>query len=278
MATINRLTVFGICSLMGIVTLTSFLSKRFPSSSTAKRYGFKWTVPLIGVEVGLLFSGMELVYLVCAIVFYAAYFPTKHYMMNNIFIIVFCIHVVTLIKNERYRIGAILLIGLLLYMAISMATKSHIKITSLFLINLILSAYFSLIGVGTFTRYLSELLNTHYGFNLITAFSPAEKIIEAQQGTAAVDDMKTESASTASARDEETRTHEIIVNHRRAQRADQCFICIADDLRPTTSLLCCGLPCHMKCMVVWYASKPDLVGHEQCPHCFQNIPEPTYSQ
>lgn len=111
--TVN-LILSGYFSLMGVGTLTSFLSKMFPSSKTATRYGFKRTFPLIG-EVDLLFSGIELVYLVIAIAFSAAYFQTKHYMLNNIFGIVFCVHALERISIGSYKIGAILLVGLFFY-------------------------------------------------------------------------------------------------------------------------------------------------------------------
>lgn len=74
-------------SLVGVGTLTSFLSKLFPSRKNANRFGLKRHLPLLG-EIDMLFSGMEFLYLLAAIEFSVAYFQTKHYMLNNIFGIV----------------------------------------------------------------------------------------------------------------------------------------------------------------------------------------------
>jgi minor histocompatibility antigen H13 len=101
-------------SLVGVGTLTSFLSKLFPSGKNATRYGFKRTVPLLG-EIDMLFSGLEFLYLLAAIAFSVAYFQTKHYMLNNIFGIVFCVHALERISIGSYKIGAILLVGLFFY-------------------------------------------------------------------------------------------------------------------------------------------------------------------
>lgn len=83
--------------------------------------------------------------------------------------------------------------------------------------------------------------------------------------------------SSSSAREDEDRIHDIIVNHRRSLRADHCFICMDDNIRPTMTLLCCGQPCHIKCMEKWYASKPNFIGREKCPQCTQEIPEPVFA-
>eukprot|EP01033_Poteriospumella_lacustris_P003495 gene3495-2582_t len=121
----------------------------------------------------------------------------------------------------------------------------------------------------------SVLRSESVGTLKAAAFAPPETANEEQQETAAAEEeVNNTSTSTVSARDEEERAHEIVVNHRRTQRADQCFICMDDNIRPTISLLCCGQPCHIKCMEKWYASKPNLVGREKCPQCTQEIPEP----
>lgn len=101
-------------SCVGVATLTSFLSKLFPSSKNATRFGFKRKFAWIG-EVDLLFSGLEILYLLASIAFSVAYFKTKHYMLNNIFGIVFCVHALERISIGSYKIGAILLVGLFFY-------------------------------------------------------------------------------------------------------------------------------------------------------------------
>lgn len=102
-------------SLVGVITLTGSLSKfvvRFVPSQS--RYGFKRTFPLIG-EVDALLNPAELISLVVSIAFSALYFKTKHYMMNNILGISFCIQSIERISLGSYKIGAILLGGLFFY-------------------------------------------------------------------------------------------------------------------------------------------------------------------
>jgi minor histocompatibility antigen H13 len=102
-------------SLVGVFTLTNALSK-FASQfvTSPKKYGFKKTFPVIG-DVNLLFNSAELVCLAISIVFAVFYFKTKHYMMNNILGISFCLQSIESISIGSYKIGAILLVGLFFY-------------------------------------------------------------------------------------------------------------------------------------------------------------------
>lgn len=102
-------------SVAGVFTLTSSFSK-FVSiilTSTTK-YGFKTKLPLLG-ELNCLFTFAELVCLVLSIIFSVFYFKTKHYLMNNILGISFCIQSIERISIGSYKIGSILLIGLFFY-------------------------------------------------------------------------------------------------------------------------------------------------------------------
>ncbi|RYH30246.1 hypothetical protein EON65_05790 [archaeon] len=102
-------------SLVGVLTLTGSLSKFVSQFLTnPARFGFKQKFPLIG-EVDALFTFAELVSLMISIIFSAVYFKTKHFMMNNILGISFCIQSIERISLGSYKIGAILLIGLFFY-------------------------------------------------------------------------------------------------------------------------------------------------------------------
>lgn len=102
-------------SIVGVATLTGTVSKfvvQFVPSQS--RYGFKRSFPLIG-EIDALLNPAELISLVLSIIFSAQYFRTKHYMMNNILGISFCIQSIERISMGSYKIGAILLVGLFFY-------------------------------------------------------------------------------------------------------------------------------------------------------------------
>ena len=80
-------------SLAGVVTLTStfspFVSEFIPGT---KKQGFKKTFPLIG-EIDLTFTRAEQFCLVLSVGFAYAYYVSKHYMLNNVFGISFCVQV-----------------------------------------------------------------------------------------------------------------------------------------------------------------------------------------
>jgi minor histocompatibility antigen H13 len=111
--TVN-LVLAGYFGLVGTFTMTNFLSKLFPSPKTAARFGFKKKFPYIG-EVDLLFSLQEIFYLILSVIFSLFYLKTKHYMLNNIFGIIFCVSALERISIGSYKIGAILLVGLFFY-------------------------------------------------------------------------------------------------------------------------------------------------------------------
>mmetsp|Transcript_15671 Transcript_15671/g.26149 ORF Transcript_15671/g.26149 Transcript_15671/m.26149 type:complete len:373 (+) Transcript_15671:101-1219(+) len=102
-------------SVVGIFALTGSFSGFVSHYITSKtQYGFKKTFPLVG-EIDCLVTPAEILCLILSTIFSAVYFQTKHYMMNNIFGICFCIQSIERISIGSYKIGAILLIGLFFY-------------------------------------------------------------------------------------------------------------------------------------------------------------------
>lgn len=102
-------------SAIGVYTLTNTFAPmitRIISSPT--KYGFKKTFPLIG-SIDALFTVAELISLFFAIVFSIVYFRTKHYLLNNVLGISFCIQSIERISLGSYKVGAIALIGLFFY-------------------------------------------------------------------------------------------------------------------------------------------------------------------
>lgn len=83
--------------------------------TSEKKYGKEIKgVPLLG-DVDLTFTFSDLVCYVLGGCFAFMYFKTKHWVMNNIFGVAFCIQGLERISIGSYKIGAILLIGLFFY-------------------------------------------------------------------------------------------------------------------------------------------------------------------
>lgn len=102
-------------SVIGVVTLTtSFSGLVAIFIPGTKRYGFKKVFPVVGT-IDCLLTSAEIVCFLFSCVFAYYYFMTKHYMLNNILGISFCIQSVERISIGSYKIGAILLIGLFFY-------------------------------------------------------------------------------------------------------------------------------------------------------------------
>lgn len=102
-------------SLVGVFTLTSTFSPFMSRFVTApQKYGFKTKLPLIG-DIDALFTFAELICLAFAIVFSYYYFHTKHFLLNNVLGISFCVQSIERISIGSYKIGAILLVGLFFY-------------------------------------------------------------------------------------------------------------------------------------------------------------------
>lgn len=103
-------------SVIGTFTLTATASPLFAVFLPSKtKYGPKpFKLPLLGdIDAQLTIS--EIVALVPAIVFSYFYFQTKHFMMNNVLGISFCIQTIERVSLGSYKIGAILLTGLFFY-------------------------------------------------------------------------------------------------------------------------------------------------------------------
>lgn len=112
--TVNLLLSVYFC-LVGVFTLTGSLSKFAVSFfPTTKKYGTKFTVPVLG-EIDLTMTATEFVCFLLSCVFSYFYFTTKHYMLNNILGISFCIQSLERISMGSYKVGAILLVGLFFY-------------------------------------------------------------------------------------------------------------------------------------------------------------------
>jgi hypothetical protein len=100
---------------VGIFTMTGTLAPFVELVVTSKeKYGFKKTFPVIG-EVDAEFTMAEFVSMVPATIFSVYYVKTKHFMMNNVMGISFCVQSIERISIGSYKIGAILLSGLFFY-------------------------------------------------------------------------------------------------------------------------------------------------------------------
>ena len=103
---------FGIVGFISMIgTLGPFFETFIQSKNT---YGFKKTLPYIG-ELDCLLTPAELVAIIPSAIFSIYYFKTKHYMLNNLFGISFCVQSIERMSIGSYKIGAILLSGLFIY-------------------------------------------------------------------------------------------------------------------------------------------------------------------
>lgn len=102
-------------SFIGTFTMTTTLApfiKQFITSHTV--IGRKFELPLIG-KLDLTLTIPELICLFPSAVFAYYYFRTKHFMMNNVLGISFCVQAIERISIGSYTIGAVLLSGLFFY-------------------------------------------------------------------------------------------------------------------------------------------------------------------
>ncbi|CAN0038768.1 unnamed protein product, partial [Discosporangium mesarthrocarpum] len=82
--------------------------------SRLRRRGRKHKLPLVG-EVDLTFTLTELLSLAVGIAFSAVYLKTRHWAMNNIFGMTFCVQAMERISLGSFKVGCILLMGLFVY-------------------------------------------------------------------------------------------------------------------------------------------------------------------
>ena len=88
---------------VGVFTLTGTLAPFVQLAMTSKeKYGFKKTFPLIG-EIDAEFTVAEFVSMVPATIFSAYYVKTKHFMMNNLLGISFCVQSIERISIGSYK-------------------------------------------------------------------------------------------------------------------------------------------------------------------------------
>lgn len=102
-------------SVVGVFTLTTTLAplvKQFVSNPTV--IGKKFDLPLLG-KLDLTLTVPEMISLVPSSIFAYYYFMTKHFMLNNVLGISFCVQAIERISIGSYRNGAILLVGLFFY-------------------------------------------------------------------------------------------------------------------------------------------------------------------
>jgi minor histocompatibility antigen H13 len=157
--TVNLLLSFYFC-VVGVFTLTGTLS---PMMSLVvrgeKKYGFKTKLPLLG-DIDARFTLAEMCCLVLSSIFSYYYFNTKHFLMNNVLGISFCVQSIERISVGSYKIGAILLAGLFVYdifwvfgtdVMVTVAKSFDGPIKLLFprvLPTLVAKGEFSLLGLG----------------------------------------------------------------------------------------------------------------------------------
>jgi minor histocompatibility antigen H13 len=122
-----NLLIGGYFGLVGCGALTMTLSplaaKLLPVSLAEKKLGFKkkiehplpsWILPT-PLDVGLEFTAADLLAFVGSAALVVAYFQKKHWTLNNVLGICFCLQGIEKFSLGTYKIGAILLVGLFFY-------------------------------------------------------------------------------------------------------------------------------------------------------------------
>lgn len=103
-------------SLGGTYTLTNTLSpflSQFITSKTKYGYHFK-KIYLIG-DIDTTFTIADFISFILSCIFSVQYFRTKHFILNNVLGISFCVQAIEKISLGSYKVGAILLVGLFFY-------------------------------------------------------------------------------------------------------------------------------------------------------------------
>lgn len=122
-----NLLIGGYFGLMGCgaltITLSPLIGKFMPKSVNEKSYGFKKSInhPLPDsilpkpLELGLEFTLTDILALISAGMIVALYFQERHWTLNNILGICFCLQGIEKFSLGTYKVGAILLVGLFFY-------------------------------------------------------------------------------------------------------------------------------------------------------------------
>mmetsp|Transcript_41663 Transcript_41663/g.61157 ORF Transcript_41663/g.61157 Transcript_41663/m.61157 type:complete len:394 (-) Transcript_41663:465-1646(-) len=122
-----NLLISGYFCLIGCLALTvtfapvfeKVLPSKFANGTVAKEIKINHPLPkFIGGEpwdLGFEFSGAEALSFLGSAVFCVFYFKTRHWTMNNVLGIAFCLQGIERFSLGTYKIGAILLVGLFFY-------------------------------------------------------------------------------------------------------------------------------------------------------------------
>ena len=105
------------------MTLAPFVASLAPKSMNEKQLGFKKSLshPLPTailpnpLEIGIQFTPTDFVALVFSAIIVGFYFQAKHWTLNNVLGICFCLQGIEKFSLGTYKIGAILLVGLFFY-------------------------------------------------------------------------------------------------------------------------------------------------------------------
>ncbi len=106
------------------LTMAPWMYKLLPTSMNEMKLGWKkkisshpfpeWILPK-EFDFGIEFSGIDMVAFLLASVIVALYFQKKHWALNNVLGICFCLQGIEKLSLGTYKIGAILLVGLFFY-------------------------------------------------------------------------------------------------------------------------------------------------------------------
>lgn len=115
---------FGMVGCGGLtITLAPFMAKLFPKSIREKELGWKKHIshPLPNsilpnpLDVGMSFTPTDVLSFAASAVIVYFYFQEKHWTLNNVLGICFCLQGIERFSLGTYKIGAILLVGLFFY-------------------------------------------------------------------------------------------------------------------------------------------------------------------
>jgi len=102
-------------SVIGIFTLTSTFSPfMMEFVKNPYKHGTIFTLPYLG-EIDATANKAEIISFILSTIFAVFYFKTKHFILNNVLGISFCVQAIAKISLGSYKVGAILLIGLFFY-------------------------------------------------------------------------------------------------------------------------------------------------------------------
>jgi minor histocompatibility antigen H13 len=131
------------------LTISPLVDSYCPKSMTENKLGFKkkinhplpeWILPK-DFEIGAIFSTSDLISFLLGAAIVALYFQKKHWALNNVLGICFCLQGIERLSLGTYKIGAILLVGKSMdsvYVALADAHPTDSLISFLFIRSLLL--------------------------------------------------------------------------------------------------------------------------------------------